>query len=330
MEELLMKKKLLATMMVAVLAIGTMTGCGSTAATDTSATTEESTKDEAPAEEPAEEATEEPAEEAPAEDAGSSLAGNEITVVSREDGSGTRGAFIELTGVEQKDENGEKTDLTTVEAIITNSTEVMMTTVAGDENAIGYASMGSMNDTVKAVQVNGVDPTAENVKNGTYELARPFNIATLGDVSDVAQDFINFIMSAEGQTVIEGKGYIKIDENAAPFESNGATGKVVVAGSSSVTPVMEKLQEAYLAINSGAEIEIQESDSTTGMTQTIDGTCDIGMASRDLKDSEVEAGLVSTSIALDGIAVIVNNANDISDLSTDEIAAIFKGERLEW
>lgn len=325
-----MKKKLLATMMVAVLAIGTMTGCGSTAATDTSATTEESTTDEAPAEEPAEEATEEPAEETPAEDAGSSLTGNEITVVSREDGSGTRGAFIELTGVEQKDENGEKTDLTTVEAIITNSTEVMMTTVAGDENAIGYASMGSLNDTVKAVQVNGVDPTAENVKNGTYELARPFNIATLGDVSDVAQDFINFIMSAEGQAVIEDKGYIKIDENAAPFESNGATGKIVVAGSSSVTPVMQKLQEAYMAVNSGAEIELQESDSTTGMTQTIDGTCDIGMASRDLKDSEAEAGLQSTSIALDGIAVIVNNANDVNDLSTDDIAAIFKGERTEW
>ena len=205
-----------------------------------------------------------------------------------------------------------------------------MTTVAGDENAIGYASMGSLNDTVKAVQVNGVDPTAENVKNGTYELARPFNIATLGDVSDVAQDFINFIMSAEGQAVIEEKGYIKIDENAAPFESNGATGKIVVAGSSSVTPVMEKLQEAYLAVNSGAEIELQESDSTTGMTQTIDGTCDIGMASRDLKDSEIEAGLQSTSIALDGIAVIVNNANDVNDLSTDDIAAIFKGERTEW
>ena len=308
-----MKKKLLATMMVAVLAIGTLTGCGSTAATDTTATTDENKK-----------------EEAPAEDAGSSLAGNEITVVSREDGSGTRGAFIELTGVEQKDENGEKTDLTTVEAIITNSTEVMMTTVAGDENAIGYASMGSMDDTVKAVNVNGVEATAENVKNGTYSLSRPFNIATLGDVSDVAQDFINFIMSADGQAVIEGKGYIKIDENAAPFESNGAKGKIVVAGSSSVTPVMEKLQEAYLAINSGAEIELQESDSTTGMTQTIDGTCDIGMASRDLKDSEVEAGLQATSIALDGIAVIVNNANDVNDLSTDDIAAIFKGERLEW
>ena len=316
-----MKKKLLATIMVAALAIGTMTGCGSTAATDTSAATEDSATEEAPAEESAEE----PAEEAPAEEAGSSLAGNEITVVSREDGSGTRGAFIELTGVKQDDQ-----DLTTVEAIITNSTEVMMTTVAGDENAIGYASMGSMNDTVKAVKVNGVDATSENVKNGTYELSRPFNIATLGEVSDVAQDFINFIMSADGQAVIEGKGYIKIDEEAAPFESNGATGKIVVAGSSSVTPVMEKLQEAYLAINSGAEIELQESDSTTGMTQTIDGTCDIGMASRDLKDSETEAGLVSTSIALDGIAVIVNNANDVSDLSTDEIAAIFKGERLEW
>ena len=326
MEELLMKKKLLATMMVAVLAIGTMTGCGSTAATDTTATAEENKKDEASAKEPVETT----AEEAPAEDVGNSLAVNEISVVSREDGSGTRGAFIELTGVEQKDENGEKTDLTTVEAIITNSTEVMMTTVATDENAIGYASMGSMNDTVKAVQVNGVDPTAENVKNGTYELARPFNIATLGDVSDVAQDFINFIMSADGQAVIEGKGYIKIDENAASFESNGASGRIVVAGSSSVTPVMEKLQEAYLAVNSGAEIELQESDSTTGMTQTIDGTCDIGMASRDLKDSEVEAGLKATSIALDGIAVIVNNANDVNDLSTDDIAAIFKGERTEW
>ena len=325
-----MKKKLLATMMVAVLAIGTMTGCGSTAASDTSATTDENAAaDEADTtDDTAEEAAEET--DAAADEVGSSLAGNEITVVSREDGSGTRGAFIELTGVEQKDENGEKTDLTTVEAIITNSTEVMMTTVAGDENAIGYASMGSLNDTVKAVQVNGVDPTAENVKNGTYELARPFNIATLGDVSDVAQDFINFIMSADGQAVIEEKGYIKIDENAAPFESNGATGKIVVAGSSSVTPVMEQLQEVYLAINSGAEIELQESDSTTGMTQTIDGTCDIGMASRDLKDSEVEAGLQSTSIALDGIAVIVNNANDVNDLSTDDIAAIFKGERTEW
>ena len=309
-----MKKKLLATILMATLAISMMTGCGSKQDITADTTADAPAADEADTSESEQSAA-----------AASSLAGNEITVVSREDGSGTRGAFIELTGVKQDDQ-----DLTTVEAIITNSTEVMMTTVAGDENAIGYASMGSMNDTVKAVNVGGVEPTAENVKNGSYALSRPFNIATKDTVSDVAQDFINFIMSADGQAVIEDKGYIAIDDKAAAFESNGAAGKIVVAGSSSVTPVMEKLQEAYLAINSGAEIELQESDSTTGMTQAIDGTCDIGMASRDLKDSELEAGLTPTAIAMDGICVIVNNANDITDLSTDDIAAIFKGERTEW
>ena len=309
-----MKKKLLATILMATLAISMMTGCGSKQDITADTTADAPAADEADTSESEQSAA-----------AASSLAGNEITVVSREDGSGTRGAFIELTGVKQDDQ-----DLTTVEAIITNSTEVMMTTVAGDENAIGYASMGSMNDTVKAVNVGGVEPTAENVKNGSYALSRPFNIATKDTVSDVAQDFINFIMSADGQAVIEDKGYIAIDDKAATFESNGAAGKIVVAGSSSVTPVMEKLQEAYLAINSGAEIELQESDSTTGMTQAIDGTCDIGMASRDLKDSELEAGLTPTAIAMDGICVIVNNANDITDLSTDDIAAIFKGERTEW
>lgn len=309
-----MKKKLMATILMAALAISMMTGCGSKQDTAADTTADAPAADEADTSESDQSA-----------DAAGSLTGNEITVVSREDGSGTRGAFIELTGVKQDDQ-----DLTTVEAIITNSTEVMMTTVAGDENAIGYASMGSMNDTVKAVNVGGVEPTAENVKNGSYALSRPFNIATKDTVSDVAQDFINFIMSADGQAVIEDKGYIAIDDKAAAFESNGAAGKIVVAGSSSVTPVMEKLQEAYLAINSGAEIELQESDSTTGMTQAIDGTCDIGMASRDLKDSELEAGLTPTAIAMDGICVIVNHANDITDLSTDDIAAIFKGERTEW
>ena len=264
------------------------------------------------------------------EETGAKSESAEITVVSREDGSGTRGAFIELFGIEEKDENGEKVDKTTEEAVIANSTSAMMTNVAGDDYAIGYASLGSIDETIKAIKVDGVAPSVEAVKDGSYKISRPFNIATKGEVSKVTEDFINFIMSADGQAVIEGKGYIKIDEEAAPFESNGATGKIVVAGSSSVTPVMEKLQEAYLAVNSGAEIELQESDSTTGMTQTIDGTCDIGMASRDLKDSELEAGLVSTSIALDGIAVIVNNANDVDDLSTDDIAAIFKGERTEW
>ena len=306
-----MKKKVLSALLCVSMAATMLVGCGGKT-------------DDAAADAPAADEAD-TSESDQSADAAGSLAGNEITVVSREDGSGTRGAFIELTGVKQDDQ-----DLTTVEAIITNSTEVMMTTVAGDENAIGYASMGSMNDTVKAVNVGGVEPTAENVKNGSYALSRPFNIATKDTVSDVAQDFINFIMSADGQAVIEDKGYIAIDDKAAAFESNGAAGKIVVAGSSSVTPVMEKLQEAYLAINSGAEIELQESDSTTGMTQAIDGTCDIGMASRDLKDSELEAGLTPTAIAMDGICVIVNHANDITDLSTDDIAAIFKGERTEW
>lgn len=314
----------MATILMATLAVSMMTGCGSKQETAADTTADAPAADNAAADDStADEA--DTSESDQSADAAGSLTGNEITVVSREDGSGTRGAFIELTGVKQDDQ-----DLTTVEAIITNSTEVMMTTVAGDENAIGYASMGSMNDTVKAVNVGGVEPTAENVKNGSYALSRPFNIATKDTVSDVAQDFINFIMSADGQAVIEDKGYIAIDDKAAAFESNGAAGKIVVAGSSSVTPVMEKLQEAYLAINSGAEIELQESDSTTGMTQAIDGTCDIGMASRDLKDSELEAGLTPTAIAMDGICVIVNNANDITDLSTDDIAAIFKGERTEW
>lgn len=319
-----MKKKLMATILMAALAISMMTGCGSKQDTAADTTADAPAADNAAADDSAADEADTSESDQSATAAGS-LTGNEITVVSREDGSGTRGAFIELTGVKQDDQ-----DLTTVEAIITNSTEVMMTTVAGDENAIGYASMGSMNDTVKAVNVGGVEPTAENVKNGSYALSRPFNIATKDTVSDVAQDFINFIMSADGQAVIEDKGYIAIDDKAAAFESNGAAGKIVVAGSSSVTPVMEKLQEAYLAINSGAEIELQESDSTTGMTQTIDGTCDIGMASRDLKDSELEAGLTPTAIAMDGICVIVNHANDITDLSTDDIAAIFKGERTEW
>lgn len=314
----------MATILMAALAVSMMTGCGSKQDTAADTTADAPAADNAAADDSAADEAD-TSESDQSADAAGSLTGNEITVVSREDGSGTRGAFIELTGVKQDDQ-----DLTTVEAIITNSTEVMMTTVAGDENAIGYASMGSMNDTVKAVNVGGVEPTAENVKNGSYALSRPFNIATKDTVSDVAQDFINFIMSADGQAVIEDKGYIAIDDKAAAFESNGAAGKIVVAGSSSVTPVMEKLQEAYLAINSGAEIELQESDSTTGMTQAIDGTCDIGMASRDLKDSELEAGLTPTAIAMDGICVIVNNANDITDLSTDDIAAIFKGERTEW
>ena len=253
----------------------------------------------------------------------------DISVISREDGSGTRGAFVELFGIEQKNEAGEKVDYTTVEAIITNSTDVMMTSVAGDTYGIGYISLGSLNDTVKAVKIDGVEATVDNIKAGTYTVARPFNIATAGEVSEVTQDFINFIMSFDGQLVVEGKGYIAVagEEN---FVSNGATGKVVVGGSSSVSPVMEKLIEAYLAINTGAEIELQTSDSSTGMSQAAEGTVDIGMASRDLKSSELEAGLAGITIAMDGIAVIVNHENPVEDLSSEAVKTIFMGEVFEW
>jgi phosphate transport system substrate-binding protein len=261
--------------------------------------------------------------------AGSSSKSQTITVVSREDGSGTRGAFIELFGIEEKDASGKKVDNTTDDATITNSTEVMMTTVAGDEAAIGYTSLGALNSSIRALQVDGAEATAANVKSGTYKISRPFNIATKGTVSEVTQDFINYILSEDGQKIVESNGYIS-QGNSGKFTSNGASGKIVVAGSSSVTPVMEKLLEAYQKVNTGAKIELQESDSTTGMTAAIDGTCDIGMASRELKDSEKSAGLTNQVIALDGIAVIVNNKNSASNITSEQVKAIFTGETTDW
>lgn len=261
--------------------------------------------------------------------AGSSSKSQTITVVSREDGSGTRGAFIELFGIEEKDASGKKVDNTTDDATITNSTEVMMTTVAGDEAAIGYTSLGALNSSIKALKVDGAEATAANVKSGTYKISRPFNIATNGTVSEVTQDFINYILSEDGQKIVESNGYIS-QGNSGAFTSNGASGKIVVAGSSSVTPVMEKLLEAYQKVNTGAKIELQESDSTTGMTAAIDGTCDIGMASRELKDSEKSAGLTNQVIALDGIAVIVNNKNSASNITSEQVKAIFTGETTDW
>ena len=252
-----------------------------------------------------------------------------ITVISREDGSGTRGAFIELFGIEVKNDAGEKVDMTTDDAEITNSTSVMMTSVAGNTEAIGYISLGSLNDTVKAVKIDGAEATVDNIKSGTYKIARPFNIATNGEVSDVAQDFIKYIMSEDGQKVVEDNGYISQGNDGA-YESAGLSGKVVVGGSSSVTPVMEKLKEAYVALNPDVTIEVQQSDSTTGMTSAIEGVCDIGMASRDLKDSEIEKGLTGTTIAMDGIAVIVNNDSPVEELSSDSVKGIYTGEITDW
>ena len=254
----------------------------------------------------------------------------EINVISREDGSGTRGAFIELFGIEQKDADGNKVDYTTDEADITNSTSVMMTSVAGNPNAIGYISLGSLNETVKALAIDGVEASVENIKAGAYTVARPFNIATQAEVSEAAQAFIDFILSAEGQAVIEANGYIAVVDDAPAFAGSSVEGKVVVAGSSSVTPVMEKLKEAYEAVNPNAEIEVQQSDSSTGMNSAIEGVCDIGMASRAVKDSELEAGLTSTTIAMDGIAVIVSNDNAIDGLTKDQVRAIYMGEITDW
>ena len=254
-----------------------------------------------------------------------------ISVISREDGSGTRGAFIELFGVEQKNEAGEKEDMTTEEASITNSTSVMMTTVAGNVNAIGYISLGSLNDTVKAVNIDGVAPSVAAIKDGSYKISRPFNVVpNVAGLSAEAQDFLNFIMSAEGQAVVEENGYIASADNAAPYAGGNLSGKVVVAGSSSVTPVMEKLKEAYVALNPDVTVEVQMSDSSTGVTSAIDGTCDLGMASRELKDSEVEKGATSTAIALDGIAVIVNNDAAVTDLTADQVKDIYTGVVTDW
>ena len=252
----------------------------------------------------------------------------EVSVYSREDGSGTRGAFIELFGIEEKDANGDKVDLTTPTAAITNSTSVMMTSVAGDANAIGYISLGSLNNTVKALSIDGAEATAENVKSGTYKVARPFNIVTKDGVSDVAQDFIDYIMSSDGQKVVEENGCISVADNAGSYKASGKSGKIVIAGSSSVTPVMEKLAEAYKALNPDVAIEVNQSDSTTGVNMATEGPCDIGMVSRELKDSE--SGVKATVIAQDGIAVIVNPDASIDELTSDQVKGIYTGELITW
>ena len=256
-------------------------------------------------------------------------ANDNITVVSREDGSGTRGAFIELFGIEEKDADGNKVDNTISTAEITNSTSVMMTTIAGNKSAIGYISLGSLDKSVNAVKIDGAEATADAIKAGEYKVARPFNIATKkGSDNELSKDFINFIMSKEGQQVVSDNGYIG-DDSAEAFSGTNPSGKIVVGGSSSVSPVMEKLIEAYKKVNANADIELQTTDSTTGMTSTIDGSYDIGMASRELKDDEAK-DLDNQVIATDGIAVIVNKNNTTDELSSDQVKAIYTGEALTW
>ena len=255
-------------------------------------------------------------------------AASEITVVSREAGSGTRSAFIELTGVETKDESGQKTDNTYEDAIIQNGTAQVITTVEGDENAIGYISLGSLGDTVKAVTVDGVEATAENVKNGSYAISRPFNIATKADISDSVKDFIAWMLSGEGQQIVSDNHYVSLEPQ--DYQAAPVAGKIVVGGSSSVGPLMEKLAEAYMQLHSDVAIEVQISDSTTGMKGAIDGTYEIGMASRELKQSELDGGLTGTVIAMDGIAVIVNQKSAVDGLTTEQVRQIFTGEATDW
>ena len=314
-------KKVIVAMMLMAMTATTVAGCGSndTAAdTTTETAAEDTTADTADA-----------AEDTAADTAAAGAASGAISVLSREDGSGTRGAFIELFGIEQKDADGNKVDNTIDSAEITNSTSVMMTTVAGNKAAIGYVSLGSLDESqVKAVLIDGAEATAENVKSGTYKVSRPFNIATKGDPDGLAKDFIDFILSEEGQAVVEENGNVS-EGNTGAFEGTKPEGKITVGGSSSVTPVMEKLKESYTAVNPNATIEVQQSDSTTGMTSTIDGTYDIGMASRELKDEEA-AQLTPQVIALDGIAVIVNKENPITALPSEDVLNISAGVPTDW
>ena len=310
-----MKKKLLATILMGTMVFG-MTACGGN---NEESTNNQKTQTETDANAGTEEKE---------SDAGSAVEG-EITVISREDGSGTRGAFVELFGI-QEEIDGEKVDMTTDYAQVTNSTSVMMTGVAQNPKAIGYISLGSLDDSVKALKVDGAEASTENVKNDTYKISRPFNVAAKEGVSEVAQDFMDYILSEEGQKIVEESGYISAAENAEAYAGNKPKGKVVVGGSSSVTPVMEKLKEGYEAVNPDAEIEIQQSDSTTGMESALSGTYDIGMASRALKDSETEKGLTGVQIALDGIAVIVNKENSLADITSDQVKDIYTGEITDW
>ena len=318
-------KKVLSAILALTLCASMLAGCGSS---DTSSAASEGSASDSSASTTSESSASQESsasEESSAASAEGTSASGPITVVSREDGSGTRGAFVELIGVVDEEDN----DMTTVDATISNSTEVVIQTVAGNTGAIGYISLGSLDDTVKGVNIDGVEPTAENIENGTYTVSRPFNVATKGELTnEAAQDFMNYIMSEEGQAIV-AEDYIPVS-GVEPFESNGASGSVTVSGSSSVSPLMQKLIEGYNTVNPDVSIELQTNDSTTGMTNTIDGMCDIGMASRELKQEELDAGLVNTVIATDGIAIIVNNESPITDLTTEQVRDIYLGNITDW
>lgn len=325
-------KKLISMLAVSAMLVGCLAGCGNSAASSAaSAPAAEATQAaaEAPAQETEAAKTEAPAAsaaEAPAAEASGSGLDTDITVVSREEGSGTRGAFVELMKIEDNDG-----DHTVDTAEISNSTSVVTQTVAGNKSAIGYISLGSLNDTVKAVKVDDVEPTVENIKAGSYAVSRPFEICYKEEnLTDLGKDFISFIMSAEGQKIVDDEGYIAMDEKAESYTGSGMSGNLSLNGSTSVSPLMEKLAEAYRAINPDVNIDIQQTGSGAGITATADGTCEIGMSSRALKDEELAQGITEEQIALDGIAVIVNKENGIESLTSEQIHQIFVGDITNW
>lgn len=256
----------------------------------------------------------------------SSLIAENIYPISREMGSGTRGAFVDIFDVKKQIGN-KKIDATSKKAEVTNSTGVMITTVANSKNAIGYISLGSLNDTVKAVKIDGVAPSVENVNNKSYTVFRPFNLAVSSN-NELVNDFLAYIGSNLSKNIIQKAGYIAIYDNE--FSSAKPSGKIVVAGSSSITPLMEKLKEGYKLVNPNATIEIQQSDSTTGINSAIEKIADIAMVSREFKDNELKSGLKTQILALDGLAVIVNKENSINSLSKESVKKIFTGEITDW
>lgn len=252
-----------------------------------------------------------------------------INVVSREDGSGTRGAFVEIIGVLEEDSEGNKNDNTYEEAIVQSGTDAVLTTVAGDINTIGYISLGSLNDRVKALKIDDVKGTSENLQNETYKISRPFNIAHMKDASPLGVDFVSFILSPEGQNIVNEEGYVEGVTDYPEYKGSSQEGTLTVAGSTSVSPVMEKLAEKYQSLNTGATIEIQSTGSSAGIQSVIEGSADIGMASRQLNDSEKEE-LIHEVIAIDGIAVIVNNENPKESITLEEVKSIYTGEITSW
>ena len=254
-----------------------------------------------------------------------------IAVVTREDGSGTRGAFVELFDVRIEDAEGKKVDDIRPDANVQSSTGQVLAAVSGNKNAISYISLASLDSTIKALKINGVDATAENIINGSYTVSRPFNIVISDSgVNEATQEFINFIMSEDGQDVISEKGIS--EGNTGAYIMGSASGTVKVEGSSSISPVMTDLKEAFEAVNSNVKIEIQTNDSGTGVTRTIDGSADIGMVSRNVRDEEVAQGLEVLTICLDGIAIIVNKDNSLDNATVEQIRAIFQdgGDITKW